>query len=325
MGYGAYSHEAHEALTASRTAQPVQAVFAQRACHPLMNPRGIRARESRDSVDHPSSLAIAFALDVTSSMGDIPEALARRELPTLMRLLGDLGVRDPQLLFMAVGDAVGDRAPLQVGQFESTAELMDQWLTWSWLEGGGGAAPCESYELALYFAARHVEMDCWRKRNKRGYLFLTGDDRPYPLLSRHIVLEVFGDTLDADIPLPRLVATLAQSFEPFFLIPDLERRARAERPWRDLIGDRVVCLENRDDVCVVAASLVALNEGLATLPELAARFSRDDRARVGRLVRAITPFASSIGKDGAPEPRLHPFALAPRQETESGLVRLFRP
>lgn len=320
MGYGAYSHEAHEALTAKRSVQPVQAVFAQRACHPLMNPRGIRARESRDSVEHPSSLAIAFALDVTSSMGEIPEALARRELPSLMKLLGDLGVRDPQILFMAVGDAVGDSAPLQVGQFESTAELMDQWLTWSWLEGGGGASECESYELALYFAARHVEMDCLRRRKKRGYLFVTGDDRPYPLLSRHIVDEVFGDKLDADIPLPQLVATLAESFEPFFLIPDLDRRGRAERPWRDLIGDRVVCLEHPDDVCVVAASLVALNEGLATLPDLAARLSRDDRTRVGRLVRALTPFASSIGRDGAPEPRVESAAIS-TQDTASGLVR----
>jgi hypothetical protein len=320
VGYGAYSHEAHEALTATRAAAPVQAMFSQRACHPLMNPRGIRARESRDSVEHPASLAIAFALDVTSSMGEIPEALARRELPNLMKLLGDFGVPDPQILFMAVGDAVGDRAPLQVGQFESTAELMDQWLTWSWLEGGGGAAECESYELALYFAAQHIEMDCYRKRKKRGYLFLTGDDRPYPLLSRHIVDEVFGDNIENDVPLPQLVATLAQSFEPFFLIPDLERRARAERPWRDLIGDRVVCLEHPDDVCVVAASLVALNEGLVTLPELGARFAREDKNRVGRLVRAMTPFASSIGRDGAPEPRLEAFTR-PESESTSGLLR----
>jgi hypothetical protein len=320
VGYGAYSHEAHEALTATRTAAPVQTMFAQRACHPLMNPRGIRARESRDSVDHPASLAIAFALDVTSSMGEIPEALARRELPNLMKLLGSYGVRDPQILFMAVGDAVGDRAPLQVGQFESTAELMDQWLTWTWLEGGGGAAECESYELALYFAAQHIEMDCHRKRKKRGYLFMTGDDRPYPLLSRHIVDEVFGDKLENDVPLPQLVATLAESFEPFFLIPDLERRARAERPWRDLIGDRVVCLEHPDDVCVVAASLVALNEGLVTLPELGARFARDDKSRVGRLVRAMTPFASSIGRDGAPEPSLESFTR-PEAESTSGLIR----
>ena len=40
--------------------------------------------------------------------------------------------------FVAVGDATCDRAPLQVGQFESAAKEMDQWLTWSFLEGGGG-------------------------------------------------------------------------------------------------------------------------------------------------------------------------------------------
>ncbi|MCL2777272.1 MAG: hypothetical protein FWD73_04645 [Polyangiaceae bacterium] len=34
---------------------------------------------------------------------------------------------------MAVGDATSDEAPLQVGQFETTAELMDQWLTWTFL------------------------------------------------------------------------------------------------------------------------------------------------------------------------------------------------
>jgi len=320
MGYGAYSYEAHRALAVRREAQPTQDVFTQRACHPLMNPKGIRARESRDSADHPETLAIVFALDVTSSMGEIPEALARRELPSLMSLLGELGVAHPQLLFMAVGDAVGDRAPLQVGQFESTAELMDQWLTWSWLEGGGGAAECESYELAMYFAARHIEADCLRKRGKRGYLFMTGDDRPYPLVSRHVVKEVLGDDLDADIPLRTLVATLEKSFEPFFLIPDLHRRARAERPFRDLLGDRVVCLEHPDDVCLVAASLVALNEGLADLPALAERFARADRGRVGRLVRALTPFASSIGKDGAPEPKLQPFSGL-SQDTSSGLVR----
>ena len=60
---------------------------------------------------------------------------------------------------------------MAVGQFESTAELMDQWLTWTWLEGGGGAGDRESYELALYFAARHLDLDCHRKRGQRGYLF----------------------------------------------------------------------------------------------------------------------------------------------------------
>ena len=102
MGYGDYSHEAHEAITRGRAHVPRQELFKQRECHPLMNPRGVRVRESRDSEEHPNSLGIAFALDVTGSMGHIPDELARRELPRFMKILGECGVADPQVLFMAV-------------------------------------------------------------------------------------------------------------------------------------------------------------------------------------------------------------------------------
>src|ERR1700710_3021004 len=178
MGYGNYSREAHEALLRVRGDAPVQHVFKQQQCHPLMNPQGVRLRESRDSADHPQTLGIVFALDVTGSMGEIPRLLATQQLPRFMKVLTDCKVPDPQILFLAVGDATSDRSPLQVGQFETTGELMDQWLTRSHLEGGGGAIGEESYELALYFLALHTEMDCFVKRGKRGYLFMTGDEKP---------------------------------------------------------------------------------------------------------------------------------------------------
>src|SRR5512134_703902 len=145
MGYGSYSSDAHRAIISGRADLPVQAYFKQSSCHPLMNPKGVKVRECRDSEAHPESLGVVFALDVTGSMGDIPALLAQRELPRFMKMLDDCQVRDPQLLFCAVGDATSDGAPLQVGQFESTAELMDQWLTWSFLEGGGGGSGEESY------------------------------------------------------------------------------------------------------------------------------------------------------------------------------------
>src|SRR5262249_17099042 len=156
-------------------------------CHALMNPKDVRVRESRDSADHPASLPIVFALDVTGSMGEIPDRLARHELPHFMKMLQTCGVVDPQILFMAVGGPTCDKPPLQVGQFESTAELMDQWLTWSFLEGGGGAQSHESYELAMYFLSEHLDTDAWNKRKKRTYLFMTGDELPYPAVSRHQV------------------------------------------------------------------------------------------------------------------------------------------
>ena len=199
MGYGNYSDEAYAAIVRTRASTPRQEVFQQRACHPLMIPHGVKLRECRDSDAHPQSIGIVFALDVTGSMGEIPKMLARRELPQFMKVLGDCQVRDPQLLFCAVGDVTSDQAPLQVGQFESTAELMDQWLTWSYLEGGGGGTGEESYELAMYFLAVHTEMDCAVKRGKRGYLFMTGDEHPYPRLSRNTVESVVGDRLDDDL------------------------------------------------------------------------------------------------------------------------------
>ena len=302
MGHGNYSHAAHAAIIADRASASRDEVFTQRGCHALMNPRGMGVRESRDSVDHPHSLGIVFALDVTGSMGDIPEILATRELPTFMTLLSTCLAKDPQLLFMAIGDATSDNAPLQVGQFESTAELMDQWLTWTYLEGGGGGSGEESYELAFYTAAQHTDMDCWTKRRKKGYLFLTGDELPYPSISRHQINTLIDDKLDADIPIEEAIAAAAETFHIFFLVPDLKRRERCERRWRDLLGDHVICMEAPGDACAVAASIVALTEKtIADVDTLAATLARSGIAgeRVSAIVRTLRPYAALLDGAGA--------------------------
>lgn len=321
MGFGGYSFEAHKAITSSRAAIPTQRVFTQRECHPLMRPHGIKVRECRDSPDHPNSLPIVLALDVTGSMGEIPAQLAKQELPHLMKSLLDHGVRDPQVLFMAVGDAFHDRAPLQVGQFESTAELMDQWLTWSWLEGQGGPHGNESYELALYFVARHIESDALRLRKKRGYLFLTGDEKPYPTLSRSAVRSVLGDEIDDDVLLRDLVDDVRRGIEPFFLIPDLERRGFVESTWRDVLGDRVIAMESPADTTAVIGAVVGLNEG--ALPDLDAvgrmlTLHGTERERIGAVVRALRPFAASISRDASPAPALDTFASIPDLDDDDG-------
>ena len=297
MGHGNYSLTAHEALLQGRTDIPVQQVFKQIKCHPLMDPKGVRLRESRDCADHPQSLGIVFALDVTGSMGTIPRLMATQQLPTFMKILMDCQIHDPQLLFMAIGDAISDNAPLQVGQFESTAELMDQWLTWSYLEGGGGGSGEESYELGLYFLAMHSEMDCMVKRKKRGYLFMTGDEKPYPSLSRHIVEAVIGDKLDEDLTCEEIVAEAQKSFIPFFIIPDRARARRCEQRWRDLLGDNVLVLDSSVDVCYVTAGAMLLNEGRASdIKELTELLSKAGlpAERKSKVVQALTPFAEVV-------------------------------
>ena len=203
-----------------------------------------------------------------------------------------------------------------MGQFESTAELIDQWLTWSYLEGGGGGTGSESYELAFYLLARHTDTDSWVQRRHRGYLFMTGDELPYPAVSRHQVGTLLGDQLDEDIPVEEAIAAAAEQYHLFFLIPDLQRRARCEDRWRDLLGDHVICMESPDDTCHVAAALVGLTEG--RLPDLDAAsralagqgLARD---RVSAVVRALRPYAELLrpGTVGLPlRPGARPAAAA---------------
>ena len=293
MGSGNYSQTAHEALLRGRASIPTEQVFRQTECHPLMNPKGVKVRESRDGPDHPESQGIVFALDVSGSMGEIPKLMATQQLPNFMKVLMDCQIRDPQILFMAIGNATSDRAPLQVGQFESTAELMDQWLTWTYLEGRGGGLG-ESYDLGFYFLATHTEMDCMVKRNKRGYLFMTGDEPPFPALSRHIVEGIIGDKLDEDISCEEVIAEVQKTYVPFFIIPDRARAKQCERQWRDLLGDHVLCLESPVDVCFVAAGTILLSEKRASnLEELADLLSRAGMPsdRRSHVIQSLTPFA----------------------------------
>ncbi len=306
MGHGSYSYDTHTSALAARASSSKEAVFAQRACHALMNPKGVRLRESRDSDEHPNTTPVVFALDVTGSMGQIPDLLARRELPKFMKVLGDCQVPDPQLLFMAVGDATCDGAPLQVGQFETTAELMDQWLTWSFLEGGGGGQGTESYELAMYFVAEHTDTDSFQKRKKPGYFFMTGDELPYPRVSKDQVEGYIGDTMDDDLPIEHVIAALSETYHPFFLVPDVGRAKKIEGRWRELLGDHVILMEGHELTCLVAGSIVALGENrVADLNALSPLLESAGATRdqIGAVLRAIAPWAATRGKTGASFPK----------------------
>jgi len=183
-----------------------------------------------------------------------------------------------------------------VGQFESTAELMDQWLTWTYLEGRGGGEG-ESYDLGLYFLATHTEMDCMVKRKKRGYLFMTGDETPFPSLSKHIVEEIIGDKLDDDIPCEEVIAEVRKTYVPFFIIPDRTRARRCERRWRDLLGDHVLCLDSPVDVCYVSAGAILLHEKRASdIKELVALLKNAGMPadRQAPVARTLAPLAEVI-------------------------------
>lgn len=273
MGSGRWSTDVYDAAARFRAATGASA-FAHSdsgatATHPELDPYGLAVRESRDSAEHPQSVAIAVLFDVTGSMREVPRTL-QAKLPQLLGLLLRKGyVADPQIMFGAIGDATCDRAPLQVGQFESD-NRMDDDLSRILLEGGGGGQKTESYELAMYFMARHTAIDCYDKRGKRGYLFLIGDEMAYPRVNRVEVRERIGDGLQADIPLANMVAELTRRWDTYYILPEgasYVGDAEVLRFWRGLLGQNVIELADLDAVTETIALTVGLGEDSISLDD----------------------------------------------------------
>jgi hypothetical protein len=266
----------------------------QRRVHEKMNPRGVASRESRDSEAHPESRAVAVLFDVTGSMGRVPR-IVQANLCQLMDLLLDKGyLAHPQILVGGIGDATCDRAPLQVGQFESGIEI-DEDLAKLWLEGGGGGQQTESYELALYFMARKTSIDCLEKRGQRGYLFVIGDELPYGRVCRRQVARWIGDRLQADIPVEEMVREVETKYDTYFILPNLTSYYHdpvIRGGWSDLLGERVLRLEDPEAISELIASVIGMNEGVADLAGIEANLRETARGDAAKSVaRALRPLA----------------------------------
>ena len=298
-----HSHDdlAHAAIHAQRQNMSQEEIFQQSGCHPLMNPHGITYRECRDSDVNPESIGIIFGLDCTGSMRGVLELLATKYLCQFMKIVKQF-VPYPQPLMAGIGDERGgDVAPCQLGQFECEAQLIDQWLTRLDINQNGFDNDGESYELIFYAAARKMAMDCWEKRDRKGYLFVTGDDKPFDFVSAREVLHVFGDKIANNIPMASIIKEASKTFHPFFMIPDHARRSYCEGPWRKYLGDNVICLEDAADTSAAAGAIIGLTEGrLADLDAVSAKLKsmQIEGAQVQRVIGAIAPYAASIGRGG---------------------------
>jgi adenylosuccinate synthase len=296
---------------------------AEAAVQPKMNPGGVTVRESRDSDAHPDSHAVAVLFDVTGSMQRVPRIL-QANLPKLMGLLLRKGYLDhPQILIGAIGDATCDTAPLQVGQFESGIEI-DEDLGRLFLEGGGGGQITESYELALYFMARHTALDCYEKRGRRGYLFVIGDEAPYPRVKRREVAAHIGDQLQRDIPVEEVLAKLQRTYDVYYVVPKMthhwDNRA-VQRRWVKLLGQNVLRLEDPAGICELIASTVGLAEGKIDLEDLGDDLQ--DAGATTALARAVSdalaPLAFRTSSPGACIRPGQPGALMKRAIVTVGL------
>lgn len=336
MGGSTYSHDDYAARASFRiaTSTPVfkhtDDVRSGRASgvHPTLSPKGVKVRESRDSDEHPVTVPVGVIMDTTGSMAEVPIILEKR----LSRLMGTflddktsgkryLGDAYPAILIGAIDDyrAMGGdgEGSLQVGQFESGIEI-DQNLENLWLTGNGGGTYEESYELALYFFARHTVHDNWDKRGRKGYLFLIGDEHAYPQVDPRQVRDVIGDTLQAPIALKDIIAEVQERYHVFFIIPNMTSHygdTKLRKDWSALLGQNVLLLEEPEKVCELVAATVALCEENVGLDDLAA-----DAVVSGSMSKALVPIADAF--KGASLARVSAAGLPAIAGTASAIERI---
>ncbi len=286
MGGSVWSQQTYEDRQAvrARTHAPVfqhhEDVISgkvESALHEALDPKKFKngVRESRDSKEHPNSKPIIFALDETGSMASVPR-IVQSKLGTLMTTILTKGIMpDPQVCFVAVGDAhTGnsphnrEQAPLQVGQFESGIEMEGD-LTRIYLEANGGGQNKESYDLALYFSVHHVVSDAWEKRKEKGFLFITGDELTYDTLDAETIHRIFGgEKSDQNFTIHQLVKDAQERYHVFFIIPGGANHSSSRElhdHWATLLGaDHVLHLGDPGQVCDLVALTIGIVEGTAT-------------------------------------------------------------
>ncbi len=241
----------------SKGADEIFTQAKERKIHESMIPSKALLRESRDSEVHPNSVPIIIALDTTGSMGSIPMNLVREGLPKMVANIIQKGVPDPAILFLGVGDHECDKAPLQVGQFESGDEELDLWLTRTWLEGKGGGNSGESYHLAWYFAANHTVTDSFEKRGQKGILFTIGDEPCLRNLPTRAVEGIMGLTPQSNFTDEELLAAAQEKYEVFHLhIMEGSAGRSSVGYWENLLGQHCIVVKDYTKIADVLSDTV---------------------------------------------------------------------
>ena len=248
MGGGYYSYSSASTRSYNLRSSNVsrEEIFHNRTMDKEMDIKG-KVRESCDGVDHPKSFPIIIALDVTGSMGVVPENLIKEGFPEIMKKIMDEGVEDPQVCFLGFGDYYCDDAPIQVGQFESSDELTEKWLKAIWLEGGGGGNGSESAALSYYFAARHTKIDSFIKRNKKGVLITISDDAGNGIIDEGTGKKLFG-SCEKDVTTSEILEEAKKTWDVYHinLMDYLGQKEYVRGSWEKLLGDHAINTESTD-------------------------------------------------------------------------------
>lgn len=243
-----------------------QEMFKARALDSALDPKNV-IRECCDTEEHPNTIPVILALDVTGSMGQAAVEVAKK-LNVIMTNLYEK-VLDVEFLIMGIGDMAYDEYPIQASQFESDIRIAEQ-LDKIYFEFGGGGNSFESYTAAWYFGSRHTKLDCLN-RGRKGIIITMGDEElnPYiPKTGRYCTLSgVTGDDVQEDIETKDLYREVCEKFNVYHLDVSHGNRwwdkDRIEKSFKKYLDDehfRKVTIDSiSDDIVDIVLNEVGSN------------------------------------------------------------------
>ena len=238
-----------------------QDIFKSKSVDKALDPYEVM-RECRDSEEHPNTIPVILALDVTGSMSAAAVEIAKK-LNVIMTNLYDQ-VKDVEFMIMGIGDLYCDRGPIQISQFESDIRIAEQ-LDKLWFEFGGGGNYWESYTAAWYMGSRHCDLDCW-KRGKKGIIITMGDERLNPYLQEEALMLQTGDDLEADVKTEDLYEEVSKKFDVYHIQVDHGRNwdhRNIDKSWR-ILGDNYK-KANMDNITDVIVDIITNNSSDSNL------------------------------------------------------------
>lgn len=217
-------------------------VFVKHSIDKSLDPKLFSIRECVNSEEHPNTIPVILALDVTGSMGSSCKECAEA-LGVIMTNLYKK-YKDIEFCVMGIGDLAYDDAPIQMSQFESDVRIAEA-LDKIYMEHGGGWNVYESYTAAWYMGLRRTSLDAVEKQGRKGIIITMGDEELNPYLPADALNERAGCHEQGDIETKVLYPEVTEKFDVFHISvesPDNCYRSHAagiQNTWGTLLGDRL--------------------------------------------------------------------------------------
>lgn len=249
MGSGTISHSSMRSYATSlgrtydtTTGRTTGQTFEARSIDPSLDPRRFKVRECCNSDEHPNTIPVILALDVTGSMGEACSETAA----ALGTIILDLYKhhKDIEICVMGIGDLAYDDAPIQMSQFESDIRIAES-LDKVYMEYGGGGNAYESYTAAWYMGLKRTRLDCYDKQQRKGVIITMGDEPLNPYLPAYKLNDAIDATEQADIETRQLYQEASQKFDIFHIAVDSPRdcyhrwAGEIKSTFGQVLGDRL--------------------------------------------------------------------------------------